>query len=298
MALIKLLGMVPLLAWFSWHSAHELAERWANEPEYAQGYFVVAFAVILSWLRRAQLPGGKLNGSWWGVWTIALAIAMRLQGPILVTVPLELASLMVCLAGCCLALGGFKLLHWAAPAVLLLLLLLPLPTRMEETVASRLRPAAIDASAYVMQTLGLPAVAERNLILVDESDAQVVEVGSGLGTIITLLAMTWTVVLVARRELWQKVVILLSAVPIGLAINVVRTILTGVVFEVWGTSAAELFFRHLAGWVTLPLAMAILWLECCILGNLIHEMDMSVRPLRSFGLIQPVRHRDGSAKTS
>ena len=61
-----------------------------------------------------------------------------------------------------------------------------------------------------MQTMGLPAVAENNIILVDEVTLGVVEACSGLGMIITLFALTTTAVLTRRRVPWQMPVILLS----------------------------------------------------------------------------------------
>ena len=95
-------------------------------------------------------------------------------------------------------------------------------------------PARLPASAYMMQTLGLAAVAEKSLILVDASGVQILEVSSGLDAIVTLLALTCAVVFIRSSPLWQKIVIVPSAVPIALALNILRVTLAAVLYKVFG----------------------------------------------------------------
>ncbi|MCI0379610.1 MAG: exosortase/archaeosortase family protein [Gemmataceae bacterium] len=285
--LLLALGLGLLLVWFYWTSMEEVVARWANDPQYAQGYFVVAFAVAVLWARRGRYPQQPLQGSWWAVPFVGLAVLLRLGGARFYVESIELVSILPCLIGCCLALGGWKLLRWASPAIFLLIFVLPLPHRIEHSLTNPLRRIATSASAYWLQTLGVPAVAEENIILVDDFTIGVVEACSGLGMIITLFALTFTAGILFKRPLWHKAVVILSAVPIAMLANVLRITLTGVLYEIWGGTAADVFFHDLAGWVMMPVALAILWFEFWILDNLFYEVEASVQPLRRFGLSAP-----------
>ena len=150
----------------------------------------------------------------------------------------------------------------------------------------------------MMQTLGLAAVAEKSLILVDASGVQILEVSSGLDAIVTLLALTCAVVFIRSSPLWQKIVIVPSAVPIALALNILRVTLAAVLYKVFGNSAADVFFHYLAGWAMIPAALAMLWMECWVLDRLICETDSRVRPLWSFRLAPSHASTEANAEVS
>ncbi|MCI0642409.1 MAG: exosortase/archaeosortase family protein [Gemmataceae bacterium] len=282
--IVLAIGLALLLVWCYWTSMEEVVSRWANDPQYAQGYFVVAFAAAVLWARRSRYPQQPLQGSWWAIPFVGLAVLMRLGGARFYVESIELVSIIPVLIGCCLALGGWRLLRWASPAILLLVFVLPLPHRLEHALTNPLRRIATSASAYWLQTMGVPAVAEENIILVDDFTIGVVEACSGLGMIITLFALTFTAAFLFRRPLWHKAVVILSAVPIAMLANVLRITLTGVLYEIWGGTAADVFFHDLAGWVMMPVALGILWFEFWILDNLFYEVEANVQPLRRFGL--------------
>src|SRR4051812_37074500 len=58
--------LASALLWASWPVLRALAERWSDDPRYAHGYLVPAFAGVLLWLRRDRRPAGA-TPSWWGV---------------------------------------------------------------------------------------------------------------------------------------------------------------------------------------------------------------------------------------
>src|SRR5436305_10019272 len=165
--LTVLLGLGILLLWSYWPSLADVAERWAKDPQYAQGYFVPGFALAVLWVRRGHYPGQPLRGTAGGIGLGLAGLALRLAGTHYYAEWLELISLLPCLAGCCLTLGGWRLLHWAAPAIGLLVFMMPLPFRVETALSIPLRRVSTLVSTFFLQTLGFPAVAEENVILVN-----------------------------------------------------------------------------------------------------------------------------------
>jgi exosortase len=191
----------------------------------------------------------------------------------------EAAALVPALAGVALVFGGAAGLRWAAPAAMFLLFMIPLPYRVEGALGTPLQRAATWCSTVALQTLGLPALAEGNVITLNSARIGVVEACSGLGMLVTFTAMSTGLVLIVRRPLAEKVVIVLSAVPIALAANVARITATGVLHEVSGTRVAGAVCHDLAGWLMMPLAVAMLTAELKFLGTVFVTTPAAVHDL-------------------
>jgi exosortase len=235
-----------------------LAGRWANEPDYSHGFLVPIFAGYLLWRRRDMAESRTGTGFWPGVLLLILGAGTRL-GALYLSYPLaDAASLIPCTAGLFLLVGGWKWLAWAWPAVLFLVFMVPLPGAIAGMISSPLQRIATECSTYLLQTVGVPATAQGNVISLTEHQIGVVEACSGLRMLVAFSAITFAAACLVRAALWERIVIVLSAVPIGIISNVIRITVTGLAHEYVGTDAANYIFHDLAGWLMMPLAIGIL----------------------------------------
>jgi hypothetical protein len=67
------------------------------------------------------------------------------------------------------------------------------------------------------------------------------------------------------------VLILLSAVPVAVVSNVIRISLTGVLYNEGGKELGERVFHDFAGWLMMPFALVVLWLELKLLDWVLLE---------------------------
>ena len=255
-ALLTLAGL-----WAYWPTLLGLSLRWSDDPQYSHGYVVPVIALILLWHRRERFPDGVGRIWWWGLLLLLGGAGLRLGAAWLRVDWIDAVSLLVTLGGVCALVGGPPLLHWAWPAGVLLCFMLPLPYQAEVALAQPLQRIATVASAYALQTIGFPAVAEGNIIHIDDLRIGVLEACSGLGMLMTFFALSTAVALMVRRPLLERVILTASAVPIGIGVNVVRITATGILHKTVGTGVANAVFHDLAGWLMMPLALALLWLE-------------------------------------
>ena len=99
----------------------------------------------------------------WTVFVFALllaGIALRLLGTWWFYASFDAISLVPCTAGMVLLVGGMPVWRWAWPAVLFLGFMIPLPFRVASALSAPLQTLATITSTFVMQTLGLPALAD------------------------------------------------------------------------------------------------------------------------------------------
>ena len=170
-----------------------------------------------------------------------------------------------------LLVGGWKLFRWAGPAIGFLLFMFPLPSFIKNTILLKLQHVATVASTFVLQTLGIAAYSEGNRISIGELQMGVVDACSGLRMSTNLLALVVAILLISKRPWWDRAVILLSAIPIALAVNIFRITLTGILHLTVGTEMVEAYFHDWAGILMMFTALGLLYIEMEILARLVVE---------------------------
>jgi exosortase len=278
------IALGALVLWAYWHVFGANVEKWSS-AEYSHGYFVPLFAAVLLWLRRTQLLGAPCTPSIWGLVPLAVGSAMRIAGAYYYMEYLEALSLLPCLVGFTICLGGKRALYWSWPSIAFLFFMLPLPYTLEVMLAGPLRRIAVIASTYTLQTFGFSAVAEGNIILMESQPILVAEACSGLSMLLTFFALSTGLALVTKRSLVDKAIVVVSALPIAIIANVVRIVLTAILAETIGSKAANLVFHDIAGWLMMPLALGLLAVELIIIDELfVHrpEDDQTFSPFDGF----------------
>jgi exosortase len=246
-----------------------LVRRWSSEPRHSHGFIVPALALGVWWALRRQHPAPECGFSWWGLPVLAGAVALRLASAYFAIDWFDGLSLLPVLLGFSLLAGGWPLLRQVAPAVALLVFMLPFPFPVDGMLSGPLQGLATTTSTYALQTLGLPAVREGNVILIDDMKIGVLEACNGLGMLSAFFAVSAAVALALPRPPLDRIVIFVSAIPVGVLINLARITATGLVYGAVGDRAAQTFFHETAGWLMMPFALAALWLELRLLDRVL-----------------------------
>lgn len=267
--LVSLLG---LLVFVYWGSLDERGAKgyWDN-PKYSHGWLVPIFTVILLWMRYEPFGPVTAVARWSGVGLLAGALAIWLTSTFSFNKVPEMVSFVPAVAGIFLLVGGWKMMRWAGPAVAFLIFMFPLPGFLDGMLLGRLQGLATDGSTYVLQTIGIPSYSEGNRIVIGEIQLGVVEQCSGLRMLTIFVALAVAITLVTDRPMWERVVIVLSAVPIALTVNIARITVTGILHLYAGSELADMVFHDLAGWFMMPMALGLLYVEFQILSHLLIE---------------------------
>jgi exosortase len=288
-----LLLLSGCVLWALWPVVRVAADRWSNDPRYAHAYLVPIFSLILLRMRRDRrrvapyAPSSwddtsELNKrhavassepSWSGLAFIMLGAAFQLAGGYYRISTIEGLSLLIYLLGLTLLLGGWRAVDWAWPSIAFLGFMVPLPWRVENALGPPLQLIATTASTYFLQTLGFMAFAEGNVIQLRDARIGVVEACSGLSMVISFLALSSAAAMVVQRPLLDRMVLVASSIPVALVANIARITVTAILHETLGDHAASTFYHDFAGWVMIPLALLLYWLEIWILSHLLIETE-------------------------
>lgn len=210
--------------------------------------------------------------SWWAMGMLAVWLVMRLLSGYLTYQFPDNYSILPLMLGLALFVGGWRVLHWAWPSIVFLFFMIPLPG----PVATRLRDPLQTISAWlsvgVIQTIGVPAYRLENMIKLPSQDLEVAEACSGLRMTMLFFAVCTGAAFVMRRPLWERIVVVVSAVPIAVLSNVVRVSVTAGCHEYvsaeWGQR-----IHDAAGLFMMPVGLLMLFAELTLLSKLFVEPE-------------------------
>lgn len=258
---------------------HDVQRGWDREPDYSHGYLVAPIAAYLLWSRRDSLIDTKIQPSYWGFSLLIAAGVVRWLGIRYYVVPLQHLSIIVWIAGMFWLVGGGRFLAWALPPILFLVFLFPMPFRIETFFSQPLQKIATNASCWLLQSLGQPAFATGSQIHIGEHKIEVVQACSGLRMLVGFTALCTAYAILCARPLWEKILIVLSSIPIAIACNILRITITGLLYQV-GAEWARTFSHDAAGWAMMPVALLLLLAGLWYLDRLFVESEVAESTIR------------------
>ncbi|WP_231690910.1 exosortase/archaeosortase family protein [Aureliella helgolandensis] len=221
-----------LTLWAYWPTFVWMEDQWRNEPDYSHGYLVIPLALAMLYLRRDSMPHRSLiKIGWGGLLLLLVAIGLRVLGRLAYMDFLDGWTLVPWVAGLVWLFAGRRLCWWALPAIVFLALLTPMPFRAESLLSFKLQGLATVLSTGVLQTMGFTAVPEGNTIWLGEQQLMVEEACSGLRIFMGMAALGYFFAVLSDRSWIDRVVILVSCLPIAIFVNVLRVTGTGLAYQ-------------------------------------------------------------------
>jgi exosortase len=276
MVLVTGAVLVGLFLFFYESTIIQLIRTYWNEPDYAHGFFVPLFSIYLLWYRRDMLPSVPQRGSWWGLAFFGLWAFIVWSGAYFAYIWFEPFSIVPCLAAITLFIGGWQVFLWAWPALAFLFFIVPLPGLLSSSLSGPLQSIGTHVSVLVIQTLGIPSLAQGNqIILRDPPPLGVEEACSGIKMLMLFFTLSVGAAFIMRKPIWERVLIVVSAPPIAVLSNVFRITLTAILFEMahkWpsviSAKLADKVFHDFAGLLMMPVALLFLLGEMTLISKL------------------------------
>jgi exosortase len=238
----------------------DLVTQWWEDDNYSHGFIVPLFTAYLIWNRRQDLRTMPIRGSALGWPVLVAGVGMLVLGDVGAENFLLRSSLIVILAGLVLVHLGVRVFRAVAFPLAFLFFAVPLPAILFYKVAFPLQGLAAQNSAWVLDLLGVPVLLDGNVIHLSRLSLGVVEACSGIRSLISLLALAVAWAYLTLPSALAMTVLIVSAIPITIAANAARIVVTGLVGQSFGMEYAQGFFHTFSGWVIFVFAFV------CLLG--------------------------------
>jgi exosortase len=277
---LNIVILMALLVYSYWPGLLNAKASW-NDPQYSHGWFVPLFSVILLFAWRRPIEPVSVSARIAGLAFLVGSFAVRLCAARYRIVTIDMYTFVPATAGVFLLSGGWSMFRWAWAPIGFMIFMYPLPDEATRYLLGPLQRIATIVSAYALQTMGIDAVREGNQIVLGELHLGVVDACSGLRMLTIFIALSVALVLVGRRDWWENIAIIASAVPIALAVNSIRITVTALLYQVSSSEIADMVFHDLAGWVMMPMALSMLFMEQKLLNHLVTLENLAPAVVRS-----------------
>lgn len=236
-----------------------MIREWLANSDNSHGFIVPLVAAYFAWGRRDRLRSATGGDSWWGCLILivslglyVISVAGGLAFPARAAMVFSLLGLTWCM------LGGVAIRILAFP-ILFLLFMIPIPYSLINLVSGPLQLLATKISANLIAACSIPVFREGNMLYFVNTELEVAEACSGIRSIIALSMLAVAFASLCRTGWKGKATLVLMAVPIALAANIVRVSGTGVLAHFFGDGVARGFLHEFSGIFIFVLGLAALF---------------------------------------
>ncbi|GMV96960.1 MAG: hypothetical protein AMXMBFR83_13190 [Phycisphaerae bacterium] len=259
-----------LLIWAYWPVLLALYRDWHRDQNYSVGQLVPPAAIYLAWRRRDRLARIALAPCWWGIGVVLFALACMAFGQVYMYESVERYSVVAMIAGLVLLLGGRRLFSEWKWIILFLALMVPLPGRVHNRISDPLQSFSTRGAEIALELIGVTTLREGNVLLLNGSvSVAVAEACSGLRMLTAFVVVAYVFALLIDRPWWQKLVLVASSVPVAVGCNLIRLVVTALLFMWTSNALAETFFHDFAGLSMMPVAVLALLAELWVMSRIV-----------------------------
>ena len=280
LATICALGVATLLFGLAYApNFRDLYSVWDADPNYSHGKLVIPIALFILWRRLSETAAkpspAAVPAPWWG-WVFLIAVlAVRAIAYEYYMRWVETATLVPVIACLTWTFGSWPLLRRVWPAIIFLMFLFPLPPGVNDFIALPLQRIATTGSCFLLQLSGLWAIQEGNVIqLATPHGPMPLDVAlacNGLRMLMTMAATITATIILIPLPTWKRITLLFSTVPIAMLSNIIRIVATGWCYYMITGPTAKEWAHDASGWLMMPLALLLVWLELQLLSWLVPE---------------------------
>ena len=265
------LVLLTITAWSYGPTMTDLFKEWQRNEDYSAGQLVPLVAIFLVWVRRKQLRECVLKPCWWGgVTLLILAQAARMYGLLFMFESARRYSLVLTAVALVLLVAGWQVFRRVSWILLFLFLMVPLPGRIHNLIGGPLQNLATSGSVFLLEVFGVRVGQQGNVVMLNGSTPlAVAEACSGLRMLTAFIIVAGFIAYVVKRPRWQKAIVLVSSLFVGVICNIVRIFLTAMLMVYVSTELAEKFFHDFAGLVMMPAAVLLLFGEIWLMDRLV-----------------------------
>ncbi len=222
-------------------SIRQLSSLWSDSQFYGHGYALPIVAGYLVYADRHKIARvlRRLQPPIYGAWIALLAGLFEVLMYMGDVGFLAGVGIPLVFAAAAFAIGGVPLLRLLLLPLCFLALMVPPPRFLMYELLFRLKLVVTDVAVALMQAAGNTVTAEGNQILVPGHTLFVADACSGLTSIVTLLPLSCIVAYFLSHGVWRRVVVFASVVPLAIAANILRVVVTVGMVSAVGIEAAQ-----------------------------------------------------------
>ena len=250
----KILGIIIWLLTVILYSPlfYELYRRKWEGVDYTHAYFILPISLLIVFLNRKKIRDavqveGKGQVFHAGLMLIIGSLLLFILGWRGGYSSLQTFSLIPLLAGLIWYLYGYKTLRLLLFPILYLLLLVPPPMGVLDSITLPMRYFSSTLSAQLLNAMHYPIVREGLLLSIGSHELYMGAPCSGFRSLITMFSLGLVYVYFIKGKLSKSLILVFSIIPFALLGNIIRIVCLCLITYYYGDEAGQGFFHDFSG---------------------------------------------------
>ncbi len=234
-----------------------LFNDWMHDGNYSHGFLIIPISAYLIYRRKKELVfPAKTSRA--GLILLILGSAGLIFGTAASEFFTTRLSLVVSLGGLALFYLGTENFKKVWFAFFFLFFMIPIPAIIYYRATMPMQLLASQMTNNILQFMGVPSYRAGNIIYLPAYKLEVTEACSGLRSLATLLALGALYGYLTLPGKIRPILLFLSAIPMAIAVNIVRLVFTGVGAYAISPKLAESFLHQISGIAIFILALILM----------------------------------------
>ena len=253
--------------------------KWRTDGNWSHGWLVPVFSLYFLGIHRQQLKAAVCKPNYAGALVIAAGLSLY-YGSLAwgYTYP-QLFAIIPCMLGLVLLIWGNQIFRVAWFPICYLVFAMPLPRSTFFNLTLPLREFASQVSGWALGLLPEVYTSVQGVVIeyergtVERGSLNVEEACSGMRLMMAFCSLGVAMAYLGDRPLWQRIIMIISCIPIAVFCNMIRVLVTGVVHVYGREDLAQGTAHGLLGLAMLPIALGLFALVGYVLSNLVVEVE-------------------------
>lgn len=275
---VKIAVIGVLIYIYFYEAVMNVVGKW-SDPSWSHGLLIPLFSLYFLNQHKNEILSLKLRTNYLGLVLLVCCLLFH---------PLNIVQFQVgyfqpltaiaAVGACVLFFGGWELVRYTWLPVAYLFFAVPLPDRILDYLTDPLRVLAANISAVLLSLYsGIEATASGKVVNVLyngiplDTPLDVAKACSGMRLLMTFVALGVAMAYLHYRPAWQRIVLLLTTVPIAIICNIVRVTITGFIIILWNPEYAKGIYHDMLGLLMLPLAFGMYGGLAWLMENIFEE---------------------------
>jgi exosortase D (VPLPA-CTERM-specific) len=247
--------------------SHMIFNDWTRE-DYSYCWFIPLVVLYIIWEKKADLARIPSSPSWQGLVPFCTGILLFWLGELGGEYTALYLSLWFVIIGLVWLHIGWQKMRIMAFSFVVMLAMFPLPELIYSRVTLWAKMLSTHLGVWILHAAGITAYREGNVIDLGFTKLQVVDACSGLRYVVPMMVFSILIAYWFRGHIWKKTALFLLSIPLSIVMNSLRIVLTGILFGVMGSAAAEGFFHGFSGWLVFMAAFPVFLALILLLSKL------------------------------
>jgi len=230
---------------------------WANSDDYSHGFAIIPLALYILWQKREILHSAQVRGAWVGFLVATGSLLVYIVAKKGEMQTFASVSMIFFLWGTVIFLFGYEIFKACLFPLLILFFMIPVPAQIIAALTIPLQLLVTDASVWLASLFGIPILSEGNVIQLPQRTFQVVQACSGLRSIMAMLTLGAVLGYFTLRSNVLRAILFLLAVPIAMAVNIIRVFVLIAVFHSLSIDLSEGSLHTIMGLTIFGIAIGL-----------------------------------------